>query len=78
MQLFIKAVLFKVDNSLDLRVLAPFGCGIITGASSVINYLKPEEGSSILICGLGAVGFGALTAAKQSGCSVIIVIDRID
>lgn len=50
----------------------------MTGAGSVINYLKPEEGSSILICGLGAVGFGALTAAKQSGCSVIIVIDRID
>lgn len=69
--------LVKVDSTLDLRVLAPLGCGMMTGAGAVVNYLKPKEGSSILICGLGAVGFGALTAAKQSKCSTIIVIDRI-
>lgn len=72
-----RSSLVKVSPSLDLRILAPFGCGLMTGAGAVVNYLHPEKGSSILICGLGAVGFGALTAAKQSGCSTILVIDRI-
>lgn len=72
-----RSSLVKVDQALDLRVLAPLGCGMMTGAGAVVNYLKPEKGSSILICGLGAVGFGALTAAKQSECGTIIVIDRV-
>lgn len=69
--------LVKVDPSLDLKVLAPLGCGMMTGAGALVNYLKPEKGASILICGLGAVGFGAVTAAKMFGCETIIVIDRI-
>lgn len=69
--------LVKVDPALDLKVIAPLGCGMMTGAGAVVNYLKPEKGASILICGLGAVGFGALTAAKMSGCKTIIVVDRI-
>lgn len=72
-----KSSLVKVKPSLDLRVLAPFGCGLMTGAGAVVNYLRPEPGATILICGLGAVGFGALAAAKHSSCAVILVIDRI-
>lgn len=69
--------LVKVDPSLDLKVLAPLGCGMMTGAGAVVNYLKPKKGESILICGLGAVGFGALVAAKMCGCETVIVVDRI-
>ena len=67
----------KVEPELDIRCLAPMGCGMMTGAGSVWNYLKPEKGSSIVIFGLGAVGFGAIAAAKQAGCRRIIAVDRI-
>lgn len=67
----------KVEPELDIRCLAPMECGMMTGAGSVWNYLKPEKGSSIVIFGLGAVGFGAIAAAKQAGCRRIIAVDRI-
>ena len=67
----------KVEPELDIRCLAPMGCGMMTGAGSVWNYLKPEKGSSIIIFGLGAVGFGAIAAANQAGCRRIIAVDRI-
>lgn len=72
-----KSSIVKVEDSLDLKVLAPLGCGMMTGAGAIVNYLEPEKGASILICGLGAVGFGALAAARKSGCGRIIVVDRI-
>lgn len=72
-----RSSLVKVDPGMDIRCLAPMGCGLMTGAGSVWNYLKPERGSSIVIFGLGAVGFGAVAAAKQAGCRRIIAVDRI-
>ena len=68
----------KVDNSLPLEVLAPLGCGIQTGAGSVLNVLQPRAGSSIAIFGAGAVGLSAVMAAAVAGCAPIIVIDVRD
>ena len=70
--------LVKVQDSLPLARLAPFGCGLMTGAGAIVNYLQASENKSIVICGLGGVGFGALMAAKVQGCHPIIAIDRID
>lgn len=72
-----RSSLVRVSPGLDIRCLAPMGCGLMTGAGSVWNYLKPEKDSSIIIFGLGAVGFGAVAAAKQAGCRRIIAVDRI-
>ncbi len=46
----------KVDKDVDLALLGPFGCGIQTGAGTVLNSIKPEFGSTIAIYGAGAVG----------------------
>lgn len=67
----------KINPDLNLCCLAPLGCGMMTGAGAVMNCRKAEPGRAIVISGLGGVGFGALAAAKMSGCSPIIVIDRI-
>lgn len=66
----------KVPKELDLAVLGQLGCGIQTGAGAVLNRLKPEPGSSLLVCGAGPVGIAAVMAAKVAGCGVITVLER--
>src|SRR5690554_892688 len=68
----------KVDKDVDLALLGPLGCGIQTGAGTVLNRLKPEFGSSIVIYGAGAVGLSAIMAAKIIGCQHIIAVDVHD
>lgn len=67
----------KVDSSMDLRILGPLGCGVQTGAGSVLNYLKPERGQSIAVFGVGSVGLSAVLAAKIAGCHPIIAVDIV-
>lgn len=65
----------KVDKDVDLALLGPLGCGIQTGAGTVLNTLKPKFGTSVVVFGAGAVGLSAVMAAKISGCKNIIVSD---
>lgn len=66
----------KVSDDAPIELLGPLGCGIQTGAGTVLNALQPEPGSSIAIFGVGSVGLSALMAAKSSGCLKIIAVDR--
>lgn len=68
----------KVDPDVDISLLGPLGCGIMTGSGTVLNKLKPEVGSTIAIYGAGAVGLSALMAAKIAGCTKIIAVDIFD
>jgi len=68
----------KVDKDVDLALLGPLGCGIQTGAGTVLNRLKPEFGTSIAVYGCGAVGLSAIMAAKIAGCPQIFAIDVHD
>jgi aryl-alcohol dehydrogenase len=64
-----------VPDDLPIELLGPLGCGLQTGAGSVINVLGAKEGEGIAVFGLGAVGIGALMAAKAVGCDPIIAVD---
>jgi aryl-alcohol dehydrogenase len=61
-----------------LEILAPLGCGMQTGAGSVLNELRPPAGSSIAVSGVGAVGMAAVMAARVAGCTTIVAIDIHD
>ncbi|MFD8919033.1 NAD(P)-dependent alcohol dehydrogenase [Streptomyces sp. NPDC059569] len=68
--------LIKVpDSSLSDDVLAPLGCGVITGAGAVWNVLRVPPGSTVAVFGAGAVGLSAVMAAVVAGASRIIVSD---
>ena len=67
----------KVSSTVPLELLGPLGCGITTGAGTVLNVLKPAPGSSIVIFGTGAVGNAALLAAVVAECSTIIMVDIV-
>ena len=70
-----KRNLVKVSKNLPLEMLAPLGCGLQTGAGTVMNSLKVSKGASIAIFGTGSVGLAAVMAARIVGASPIIGVD---
>jgi aryl-alcohol dehydrogenase len=68
----------KVDKDVPLEHLGPLGCGLNTGAGTVLNELQPPAGSSIIVFGTGAVGSAAVMAAGVAGCTTIIAVDVVD
>ena len=64
-----------VDRSLPLDILGPLGCGIQTGAGSVLIAMGVRAGSSIAVYGAGAVGLAAIMAAHVAGATTIIAVD---
>jgi aryl-alcohol dehydrogenase len=65
----------KVRKDIPLDVLAPMGCGVMTGAGAVMNSLQPRPGASIAVFGVGAVGTSAVLGAVVCGCTTIIAVD---
>ena len=65
----------KVSKKLPLKILAPLGCGIQTGAGTVMNTLQVQKGESIAIFGTGAVGLAAIMAARIVRAHPIIGVD---
>ena len=67
-----------VDDDLPLELLGPLGCGIQTGAGSVLNEMKLRPGETIAVFGVGAVGLAAIMASKIAGASHIVAVDIHD
>lgn len=65
----------KVPKDVPLHRLGPLGCGIITGAGSVIEALRLRAGDSIAVFGVGSVGLAAVMAARIAGASRIVAVD---
>ncbi len=68
----------KVSGDVPLELLAPLGCGIQTGAGTVMNQFHPPYGSSLAVTGAGTVGLSAIMAARAVGCATIIAVDVHD
>jgi len=65
----------KVPKDVPLHLLGPLGCGIITGAGSVIEAFALRPGQSIVVFGVGSVGLAAVMAAKLAGAARIAAVD---
>ncbi|WP_416463819.1 NAD(P)-dependent alcohol dehydrogenase [Sphingomonas sp. VDB2] len=65
-------------DSVPLDILAPIGCGLMTGAGAILRAMKVRAGLPIAIWGAGTVGMAAIMAAKIAGASPIIAIDIHD
>jgi aryl-alcohol dehydrogenase len=68
--------LVTVDPELPLELLGPLACGLSTGAGAVLNALRPHPGASVVVFGVGSVGLAAVMAARNSGATRIIAVDR--
>jgi len=65
----------RLDPDVPLDIVAPFGCGIQTGAGAVLRVFRPDAGSSIAVFGTGTVGLAAIMAARIAGCTTIVAVD---
>lgn len=61
----------------DLKKYCPLGCGLMTGSGAVVNTAAARPSDVVVVTGLGAVGLGAVMAAKIQGCRAIIAVDRV-
>ncbi|TDC61115.1 NAD(P)-dependent alcohol dehydrogenase [Actinomadura sp. GC306] len=64
-----------VSRDVPLEQLGPLGCGVQTGAASVLISLGVGAGDSIAIFGAGAVGLAAVMAARVAGATTIVAVD---
>ncbi|MGH8218784.1 MAG: NAD(P)-dependent alcohol dehydrogenase [Steroidobacteraceae bacterium] len=65
----------KVPVDVPLHLLGPLGCGIITGAGSVLEAFRLHPGESLVVFGVGSVGLAAVMAARLAGASRIVAVD---
>jgi len=64
-----------VPGDVPLELVAPLGCGVQTGAGAVLNVLRPEPGSTLVVTGVGAVGLSAVMAAALTPAVRIVAVD---
>src|SRR6185437_4495916 len=69
--------LVPVAADAPVAILGPLACGIGTGAGAVLNVLRPFVGASIVIYGAGAVGLSAVMAARLTGATTIVAVDKL-
>lgn len=70
-----EASVVPVRSDLPFEQLALIGCGLTTGAGSVLFTADVEAGSAVVIVGCGGVGQAAIQAAVVAGATPIIAID---
>jgi len=66
-----------VPKDVPLDIVAPMGCGIITGAGAVFYAFGLRPGQTIVIFGCGGVGLSAVMAARLCGAKSIIAVDPV-
>jgi aryl-alcohol dehydrogenase len=66
-----------VGDEIDFAVAAPLGCGVQTGAGTVLNVLAPPPEASLVVFGAGGVGLSAVMAAHASGVGTIVAVDPV-
>jgi S-(hydroxymethyl)glutathione dehydrogenase / alcohol dehydrogenase len=64
-----------VPKELPFAQAALLGCGVATGAGSVLNTANVTAGETVVIFGAGGVGLNAVSGARIAGASRIVVID---
>ncbi|KAK7282828.1 hypothetical protein RIF29_11909 [Crotalaria pallida] len=65
----------KVSHDLPVDKACLLSCGVATGVGAAWKVADVEEGSTVAIFGLGAVGLAVAVGAKQRGASKIIGVD---
>jgi S-(hydroxymethyl)glutathione dehydrogenase/alcohol dehydrogenase len=64
-----------IPKEMPFAQAALLGCGVVTGAGSVLNTANVSAGDTVVIFGAGGVGLNAVSGARIAGASRIVVID---
>ncbi|MCS7003284.1 MAG: NAD(P)-dependent alcohol dehydrogenase, partial [Dehalococcoidia bacterium] len=68
----------QVPRDVPLAMLAPLGCGVQTGAGSVLNTFRARPGDTLAVFGTGSVGLSAILGGVVAGCATIIGVDIVE
>lgn len=60
------------------HLVAPLGCGVQTGAGTVLRSLDVQPGQSVVITGSGAVGLSAVAGAAIAGATTVVAVDVVE
>jgi alcohol dehydrogenase len=66
-----------IDDDVPFDIAALFGCAALTGIGAVLNTAAVQEGQSVVVFGLGAVGLMAVMAAAQVPGTTVIAVDPL-
>ena len=64
-----------IPKEMPFAQAALLGCGVVTGAGSVLNTADVSSGDTVVIFGAGGVGLNAVSGARIAGAAKIVVID---
>ncbi|WP_027081069.1 S-(hydroxymethyl)glutathione dehydrogenase/class III alcohol dehydrogenase [Luteimonas mephitis] len=67
--------LAKINPDAPAEKVCLLGCGVTTGIGAVHNTAKVQEGDSVAVFGLGALGLAVIQGAVQAKAGRIIAID---
>ena len=70
--------LAKIRNDAPFNKVCYIGCGVTTGIGAVINTAKVEEGSNVVVFGLGGIGLNVIQGSKMIKAKNIVGIDIND
>ncbi|MFD4901947.1 zinc-binding dehydrogenase [Streptomyces sp. NPDC058411] len=70
--------LTSVPRRLPFPQAALLGCGVLTGAGSVLNGARVLPGETVAVIGAGGVGLNAVGAARIAGASRVVAVDVRD
>ena len=67
--------LAKINPEANHEQVCLLGCGVTTGIGAVHNTAKVQEGDSVAVFGLGAIGLAVVQGARQAKAGRVIAID---
>ena len=70
--------LVAIPKEIPFAQAALIGCGVVTGAGTVLNTASVEAGSSVVVLGAGGVGLSAISGATVAGATTIVAVDISD
>lgn len=67
--------LVKITEEVPYEIAALFGCAVMTGVGAIVNTGALKIGQTVLVVGMGGVGFSALLGALAAGVGTLIAAD---
>lgn len=66
-----------VPSETPLDVACVVGCAVQTGVGAVLNAAQVEEGATVFVTGLGAIGLSVVQGARLASAARVIVSDPV-
>lgn len=67
----------RIPEETPVEIACVIGCAAQTGVGAVLNTARVEEGSTVLVMGLGGIGLSAVQGASLANAARIIVSDPV-